>query len=49
MVTSGSFLKQISNINAEALENFLQGIGFTKVADKTFKFQKTTEASGDDQ
>ena len=46
VVTTGSFLKQISNINAEALENFLKGIGFTKVADSTLKFQ-TAAASSD--
>ena len=38
VLTSSSFLKQVSNINAEALDNMLQGIGFTKVAEKTFKF-----------
>lgn len=36
--TTGSFLKQVSNINAAALENFFEQVGFTKTADKTHKF-----------
>ena len=47
--TSTSFLKQVSNINAEALEKALVSIGFSKVADKNFKFTKSaTEENSSD-
>ena len=38
VVTSGSFLKQVSAINAYELEQFFENIGFAKVSDKTYKF-----------
>ena len=38
--TGGSLIKQISNINAQALEDLFVGLGFTKVQEKTFKFMK---------
>lgn len=33
-------------MNAEALDTFFLNIGFTKVAEKTMKFQKAEESNG---
>ena len=32
-------------MNDEALDTFLQAIGFTKIADKSYKFQKAEDES----
>ena len=32
-------------MNDEALDTFLQAIGFTKIADKSYKFQKAVDES----
>ena len=42
VITSNSFLKQVDLINAEGLANFFEAIGFSKQAEKTFKFQKAS-------
>ena len=40
VITSNSFLKQVDLINSQGLSNSFEAIGFTKQAEKTFKFQK---------
>ena len=38
--TGGSLLKQVSNINPDALEELFLGLGFSKLQEKTYKFMK---------
>ena len=42
ITNSNFFLKKVDLINAEGLANFFEAIGFTKQAEKTFKFQKAS-------
>ena len=45
VLTTSSFLKQVSNVNAEALESVLTNIGFTRITDKNYKFQIQDDSS----
>ena len=41
--TQTFFLKKITDMNSEALGSLFSELGFTKVSDKTFKFQTSQQ------